>query len=140
MTKTTPMRGVTEGAETMWVFTEGGRFYAAVQDRDNPALIRVRTRTRGDMQVTGFAFTHTPENDYSYLATVSRDRWTAFLTDAADRIDYDSLKATVRDRKRHGIMVECWAAIMALSPKGWGRYSYPLQRLAWPWEDEAPAL
>jgi len=110
----------------MWVVTEGGRFYAAVEDWNNPALIRVRTRTRGDMQVTGFRFTHTPENDYSYLATVPRDRWTAFLTDAADHIAYDSLKATVRDAKRHDIMVAVWAALLALSPPGWGRYNLHL--------------
>jgi len=107
----------------MWVVTKGGRFYAAVQEHGNPDLIRVRTRTRGDMMVTGFKFTETPENDYSYLAVVPRYLWTTFLTDAAEAIDYDGLKNTVRDHKRHGILVECWAALMALSPKGWGRYS-----------------
>jgi hypothetical protein len=115
----------------MWVVTEKGRFYAAVQDWDHPDLIRVRTRTRGDMMVTGFRFTCTPENDYSFLATVPRADWTAFLADAANHIDYPSLKGTVRDHKRHGILVECWAALMALSPKGWGRYS-DLPR--YPWE------
>jgi len=92
----------------MWLFTERGNFYAAVQDRDNHDLIRVRTRTRGDMQVTGFAFTHTPENDYSFLAVVARDRWTAFVADAASNIDYDSLKATVTDEARHAVMVDIW--------------------------------
>jgi|GEM_PF-4750072 hypothetical protein len=114
----------------MWLFTERGNFYAAVQDRDNHDLIRVRTRTRGDMQVTGFAFTHTPENDYSFLAVVARDRWTAFVADAASNIDYDSLKATVTDEARHAVMVDIWLALLRLSPTGWGRYAWAVPWLA----------
>jgi hypothetical protein len=106
----------------MWCFTRQG-FYAAVQHNDDPDLIIVRTRTKEDMVATGWPYIETPDFDYGFRATISRDLWVSFVADAAADVDYPSFKSSLDDPDRYDVYFDVWLALLKLQPPGWGRYT-----------------
>jgi hypothetical protein len=85
----------------MWLFTPFG-FFSVVQHRLDENMLLVRARARVDlMNLLARAdvrtpIQHTPERDYPYRVTLSREVVAEFLIDfVTTGIDYENFKAEV---------------------------------------------
>lgn len=102
----------------MWVMTTGG-FYSAVEHRDNPELVLVRARAKGDLKrlkeyVPTLKIREDRGADYRWRTTMTRDEWASVLVALSTTIDYDNFKNAVRRKhsvKREGIYHRVWAAL-----------------------------
>jgi hypothetical protein len=107
----------------MWVFTPEG-FLSAVQDRDNPDLLRVRARDRASLRalvnyVRELPGRGRPEvvagggSDYPYRVTVNRADFAMFMFDTVDQcVDYENFKDAakrVRGKKWAAVLGDIWS-------------------------------
>ena len=89
----------------MWIINDDG-FFSAVQDRENDAMLYVRSRSETDLQE--FINTaksdseeseweaeiiHTPERDYQWRVHASKQIWAEYLAAKARNIDYGNFKS-----------------------------------------------
>jgi hypothetical protein len=87
----------------MWIFTPIG-FFSAVTLRDTDALV-VRARALSDLEalrdhvLPDIEIHETPERDYRWRATVSRDDWEQAVAQLARAIDYPNFKSEVARRQ-----------------------------------------
>lgn len=112
----------------VWIFINDAMI-SAVEHRDDPRVLVVRARLKGDLgRFFGrrFRVTETPDADYRYRTYCSRAMLRHALARAVDRIDYDNFKGSVADRVRHDAYLDVWMAmfraqrdeIERLSPRG----------------------
>ena len=87
----------------MWLFTKSG-FFSAVQHKDNPELIHVRSRFKGDLERLWKRYLDgdpkvefTPYNDYPFRMDIPRSDWANIVQQEAENIDYDNFKNAVHD-------------------------------------------
>jgi hypothetical protein len=84
----------------MWLFTTDG-FYSAVEDKNDSNLILVRTRWRRDLEALHqnmpekYEIHDTPSADYPFRINMSKQKWQAYVTMAAEEIDYTNFKHEV---------------------------------------------
>lgn len=110
----------------MWVMTKTG-FYSTVEDRANPDVLIVRCRVREDMEATGWPYAETPDADYAFRAMVPRANWAAFIAAETVTINYDNFKDSLTDPVRHEVYMNVWLELLALNPRGWGKYKFLYQ-------------
>lgn len=87
-----------------------------------PEMVLVRARVREDLERIGeligpLTIEHTPEADYAYRATVTRERWSACLGQLASEIDYPNFKDAVAARQgyeRAATYHRVWSDLAAL--------------------------
>lgn len=114
----------------MWLITTNG-FFSAVEDRDDPNIIRVRCRAEGDAEyltrrlrelgVPGHEVLTDEGSDYRYRVYVDRATFSAFVMDQALDINYGNVKDAVKERQgpeRASVYMRVWAALLELQPTG----------------------
>lgn len=97
----------------MWLFCKSG-FFSAVQNRDDPERVLLRSRFEGDIErlFPSANVIHTPEADYPYRAFVSRMDWAAAVLSQAEGIDYENFKDAVHDgTRRDSAYMSVWGAL-----------------------------
>lgn len=99
----------------MWVFLSNA-MVSIVAHRTKPGHLMVRARIRGDLQrvFPGARVSRTPDADYLYRATLSRQTVAARLADQVQGISYPNFKGSIpagqgtRSRAYH----RTWDAMM----------------------------
>ena len=102
----------------MWIFTNSA-FVSAVRHRDQPGMLMIRARLRGDLErffgasIDGAAITETPRADYRFRCVVTEQTFSAALLRAADAIDYPNFKSSIGhdDDFRHDSYMDVWSAM-----------------------------
>ncbi|MDD4931635.1 MAG: hypothetical protein PHG66_05850 [Candidatus Colwellbacteria bacterium] len=98
----------------MWVFTKEG-FFSAVQHRNDPTKVVVRTRFADDLYKVfpGLSnqIKYTPEADYPYRITLPKSTWALYLDTRAYDIDYTNFKASLTDDARHDCYLKIWRVL-----------------------------
>lgn len=118
----------------MWLMTTQG-FYSAVEHREDPALILVRSRAKRDLeeldrQLPGAAqrIRHTLDADYAWRLICSREEWTLAVARLCTDVSYDNFKSAVakgpggweRERVYHRV----WSALLSIqATRPWSRFS-----------------
>lgn len=100
----------------VWLFLKDA-FLSIVQKPDQrPGTLTVRSRLKGDIQrvFPGAKVRHTPSEDYAYRAVLPRGDVALALAQAAEAIDYDNFKATVKEDDRHAAYVGVWSSMLHL--------------------------
>jgi hypothetical protein len=99
----------------MWIcFNEA--FLSIVAHRDNDALLMVRARREGDIErvFPSALVRRTPDGDYLYRASVTRDVVARTLVQRATDIDYDNFKNSVADDDLHDAYERVWGVMRGL--------------------------
>lgn len=96
----------------MWLMTNK-TFVSIVEHRDDPNLLCVRGRFKGDVdRFLGKACeTETPGADYRFRAVAPRDEVSSALLISALGIDYPNFKDSVREKWRHDAYLEVWGVM-----------------------------
>lgn len=102
----------------MWIFTNSA-FVSAVRHRDQPSMLMIRARLRGDLErffgdsITDDAITETPRADYRFRCVVADQTFSAALLRASDAIDYPNFKGSIAsdDDFRHDSYMDVWSAM-----------------------------
>jgi hypothetical protein len=110
----------------MWVFTTAG-FLSAVQDKDDPQMIRVRARTENHIEQFAAAIHADPEwiidmeevdgnFDYRWVCTIHKDAWVKFLTDESNNLPLGHVKEHVSagDPDLYEAMLDVWTRMYRL--------------------------
>lgn len=106
----------------MWLFCKSG-FFSAVQHVDDPGLIHVRARFKGDLErlclshgVKDVSVEHTPGNDYPFRVDFPREAWSDIVCKEASEIDYKNFKNAVHDgTSRDQAYMGVWSTMRRLS-------------------------
>ncbi|MEJ7786397.1 MAG: hypothetical protein WKF96_16460 [Solirubrobacteraceae bacterium] len=109
----------------MWLFTTQG-FFSAVQKRDEPGTLLVRSRVREDAErlvatVGNGTVIETPERDYRFRVELPAKAWAEYVAAAATDIDYPNFKSAVAAHQGPGradAYGSVWAAMYALQQRG----------------------
>jgi hypothetical protein len=103
----------------MWVFTTDG-FFSAVEHKEDPSIIVVRTRTAQDAESLRDRLADmrchvpvqvTPTADYGWRLFVPRGSWSLYLQNMVEAIDYTNFKnavATQQGLERADIYHDVW--------------------------------
>ena len=107
----------------MWIFTREG-FFSAVQSPEycTDDELAVRGRSRQDLEALvrwlgargpALEIIETPEADYRWRVILARSRWSDYVHQAAEAIDYPNFKGatTGGDRLRHDAYFGCWKSL-----------------------------
>jgi hypothetical protein len=127
----------------MWTMTPAG-FFSAVQHRDDPTLLVVRTRDRsdadhlvdwyatwaqdlialwadtkmaGDPGIPDAEVVAYPVSDYPWRVIVPKAAWAAFLAEAVEDLDYGNFKDAVKKAQgpdRAMVYTNVWSALLRL--------------------------
>src|SRR5689334_19998524 len=97
----------------MWLFLSNA-FLSIAADPGNPDLLLVRARAAGDIErvFPGTEVTDTPERDYRYRALIGRDAVAQALYEAARRVHYSQLKASVTEHDRRLAYFDVWRRML----------------------------
>ena len=83
----------------MWIFTVDG-YFSAVQDKDNPSRIMVRSRQENDLQTLlnrlnrdDLDILSWTGSDYAYRVFMPRDLWLNYLEMSGKELNYTNFKA-----------------------------------------------
>ena len=106
----------------MWLFTETG-FLSAVRHSENPDALIVRARD--EVSLWGLAedaqspIVATPEHDYPFRTTVSKDLFTEWVLEQVSNLDYTNYKAHMwSERPEFGdALHDVWVAMHQVTPK-----------------------
>ncbi len=101
----------------MWLFCKSG-FFSAVQHAQNPGVIHLRARFKGDLERlfaehgVNAQITETPLRDYRFRADLKKADWTRIVAAEADAIDYTNFKNAVHDgTERDWAYMDVWTAM-----------------------------
>src|SRR3954447_22785950 len=85
----------------MWAFTRSS-FLSLVADPDDPDMLTVRARNRGDIEklFTAYTASMTPGRDYKYRCVIPRQEVAEALLSEVSKIDYASFKDSVSEPRR----------------------------------------
>lgn len=127
----------------MWTMTTAG-FFSAVQHRDDPTLLVVRTRDRGDADrlcewyalwaqqlvdlrlrlgqehvpdLPDAAVTAYERSDYPWRVIMPRAAYGAFMAEAVEDLDYGNFKDAVKANQgegRAGVYMGVWSTLLRL--------------------------
>ena len=107
----------------MWLFTKRG-FFSIVQHKDDPNLLLVRSRVKGDIEeYWPWAIVKEDEgSDYRYRAFMPRFEVVNRLGNIAHDIDYPDFKASVDDTRRMSWYYQVWEAMSDMQEVFRARY------------------
>lgn len=106
----------------MWLFTRYG-FFSVVQHKNNPDLVVIRARERGDIEwaanfvnegrlpidIPDCQVEGTPLNDYRFRIIVERDEFQDLLDHLAEEMNYVNFRDTINgDPVRDNAYTEVW--------------------------------
>jgi len=101
----------------MWVFTETG-FVSAVQNRNNPEYLVVRSRDRESLiELAGLnelEIKFLTGSDYPYRIFISREDFKSWMNDQVDFLGYDNFKnrvAVTRGKDYAHTLGSVWSAM-----------------------------
>lgn len=105
----------------MWLVTTRG-FYSIVEDFHDRDRLLVRARVREDLEaladlVPGLEVEETPDRDYRFRASVTREVWASAAAQLAREIDYPNFKNAVAERQgvdRAHVYGDVWATLLEL--------------------------
>lgn len=105
----------------MWVFLNTA-FLSIVQDRDDPSRLLVRSRFAGDIERAFAALENLDvfemaDSDYRYRAFVPRQAVADRMAQAAQEVDYDNFKNSIREPKRVHAAHDIWEAWLEASER-----------------------
>src|SRR5215471_12554372 len=97
----------------MWIFLSDS-FLSIVQSHDDPDVLLVRARHKGDIErvFTDAKVTRTPDADYLYRALIARHAVARAVAEQVNRIGYPNFKNSVKDMVRHDAYMRCWMDMM----------------------------
>lgn len=108
----------------MWVFVNQLGFFSAVEHRDDTSKVMVRARVKQDAERLATAINAspdtilaTPDADYAYRLTTTKDVWANLLSAEAKSIDYDNFKnaaLSTDDADRSRAYHDVWSAMYRL--------------------------
>ena len=77
----------------MWIYTQQG-FYSIVEDRDDPDMLLVRARVKGDSERLWpkAKVSEGEGSDYSFRARILRNAVAKVLSQEIKSVDYDNFK------------------------------------------------
>lgn len=111
----------------MWIFTLDG-FFSAVQDKDDPDRIMVRSRKKGDLvnmlarlEMQDIDILDWIGADYAYRVFIPRLEWRRYLETMSDGLDYTNFKAAAVDYKDHSrsaVYYDVWRRLYEWQEKG----------------------
>lgn len=109
----------------MWVCVNDG-FVSVVEDWNDTAKLVVRARRHRDLanflNDNSIRIEYTPNNDYRYRASITREQYADMLVAAAKKIDYTNFKASVVNDDLSRFYAEVWyAGLKNLDPDWWIR-------------------
>lgn len=114
----------------MWVFLNDAML-SIVQDRDDPSMMVVRARAKGDIAKVfpGTQEISIPGSDYSWRAWIARETVAEALVNEVNDIDYTNFKNSINkaDKTRHDAYLDVWQA-MFLYQRELERNGNPIQR------------
>lgn len=117
----------------MWVFTNRG-FLSAVQHRDDPNLLMVRARVKGDLKsfFPKCKEIETVNSDYRFRTIVSRGDFMSAMDREIKRITYHNFKDSIAktDKKRKAWYSDVWYVGFDLQ-----NVLYGVQKFKQWWED-----
>ena len=101
----------------MWLFMREG-FLSIVQDKDDPDMLLVRGRVRGDIEkyFPDAEVKETPDNDYLFRAFIPRMRVAGEIAVAVNAISYTNYKASV-PRNRQLWYGRIWGVMIDLQER-----------------------
>jgi len=93
----------------MWIFTKHA-FLSIVQHRDQPDMLMVRARVKGDIEhyFPDAKVIRMDDADYLYRAAIPREAVAAATAKAVEQINYPKFKPAVEDRRREAFYVSIW--------------------------------
>ena len=98
----------------MWIFMNKA-FVSIVEHRDDPGVLIVRGRFRGDAaRFLGIHVSHEvemPEADYRFRIEADRDLVCARVVAAVKGINYDNFKSSIASRSRHDLAMQVWTIL-----------------------------
>jgi hypothetical protein len=95
----------------MWLFATKG-FVSIVENENDPSLLLVRGRFRGDIDklFPGHKVTETPNKDYRFRTTVPRPEVARRVAELVLDIDYPNFKDAA-PKDRHNVYLDVWTAL-----------------------------
>jgi hypothetical protein len=104
----------------MWIFTVDG-YFSAVQDKDDPSRIMVRSRQKGDLQTflkrlesEDLEILAWVGSDYAFRVFMPRDLWMKYLEMAGRELTYTNFKARailMGDHSRSDAYYRIWRVL-----------------------------
>jgi hypothetical protein len=93
----------------MWLFTRHA-FLSIIQHRDQPDMLMVRARVKGDIEhyFPDASVIRLDDADYLYRAVIPRKAVVAVMAKAVEQIDYDKFKPAVEDKRREVYYFSVW--------------------------------
>lgn len=92
----------------MWIFTVDG-YFSAVEDKDDPGRIMVRSRQLVDLQTLlkrlereDFEILAWTGSDYPFRVFLTRELWLSYLELSGQELNYTNFKARAIDPSDHG--------------------------------------
>lgn len=146
----------------MWMMTPEHGFYSAVEHRDDPKKVIVRTRAREDAErllplLPGARVVQMGNADYPFRIVTTKRRWKKALVKMVDSITYDNVKDEVKRQRgpeRAGIFSRVWSVLLDLEQPGehglyggpyepvtYGHHwsdAWPEEDPVWPWDEVLP--
>jgi len=105
----------------VWIFIADSGFFSVVEQRDNPKLLRIRARVKGDLE--NLKKNYLPNlgpvatmvrSDYPYCALAWRPEFAVAMAKVAQNINYDNFKNEVTKQQgadRHDLYMEVWSVM-----------------------------
>lgn len=104
----------------MWISLNDA-FVSIVAHKENPGILVVRARRKGDLHRALGAHIEeiesTPDADYAYRAFVARREVAGTIADAIATIDYTNFKSSVDDDALHSAYLHVWSIMIGLQEK-----------------------
>jgi len=111
----------------MWIFTVDG-YYSAVQDKDDPSRIMVRSRQKSDLQTLiarlnseDLDLLVSTDSDYAFRIFIPRALWIGYLESSGQELNYTNFKARAiahGDHSRSDTYHNIWRELKKWQDKG----------------------
>jgi len=115
----------------MWIMTTDGFFSAVQKNPSDPNTITVRSRSRNDLvnllAVSGLDKTISNsqgKSDYPFRVVMTKGEWAAYLSEAAERLDYDNFKNAIakENKGRSRIYGYVWGELISIEDENENEY------------------
>jgi hypothetical protein len=96
----------------MWIYSKNA-FVSVVQDRNDPEVLIVRSRVKGDLEELwpDAAVEETPYADYGFRTRLGRKEVALAVAKQVMEIDYTNFKDNITDKRRKPFYLVVWHAM-----------------------------
>jgi len=111
----------------MWIFTVDG-YYSAVEDKDDPSRIMVRSRQESDLKNLikrldreDLDLLVSTDSDYAFRIFIPRELWISYLESSGQELNYTNFKARAiapGDHCRYDTYHNIWRELKNWQDKG----------------------